>query len=121
MIKNRKQEKDNFGSMVSLNKAKPAEAGCLTELAMRSKKHWGYSDDFMRACRKELTLTPQQLKTGELDVTAAVKGEVITGFYALAQLSPEVFELHALFVEPEFIGTGIGRVLIQHAIDKVAL
>ncbi len=120
MIKNHKQKKDNFESKVSLDKVKPAEAGYLTELAMRSKKHWGYSDDFMRACRKELTLTPQQIKTGELDVMAAVKDEVITGFYALAQLSPKLFELHALFVEPEFIGTGIGRVLIRHAIDRVA-
>lgn len=102
-----------------IRKAKPSEAEALTELAMRSKAHWGYSDEFMQACREELTITSQQILNGELDVVVATQDEVVIGFYALTQLSSQAFELHALFVDPEHIGRGVGRALIQHAVDRV--
>jgi hypothetical protein len=38
--------------------ATPDEAELLTSLAMRSKASWGYSAEFMEACRAELTITP---------------------------------------------------------------
>ena len=39
----------------------------------------------------------------------------IAGFYALELLGPDDVELEALFVEPEMIGRGFGRTLIEHA------
>jgi len=47
--------------------------------------------------------------------------EEAVGFYALEGLSGDIIELGALFVDPEHIGTGIGRDLIKkakrHAVD----
>jgi len=52
-------------------------------------------------------------------VVAERNGE-IAGFYALEKISANAFELEALFVEPEYIGSGVGRRLIQHALSIVA-
>ena len=56
----------------------------LSVLAMRSKAHWGYPDEFLAACREELTYDERYLG--------------------------------GLFVEPAFIGTGLGRALMRHAL-----
>ena len=40
----------------------------------------------------------------------------VVGFYALEWLDPSRAEVDALFVDPPFIGRGIGRLLMEHAI-----
>ncbi|CAH8245865.1 hypothetical protein WJ0W_003100 [Paenibacillus melissococcoides] len=44
-----------------IRKAKPDEAGYLSGLAFRSKAYWGYSHDFMEACRDSLTVSPERI------------------------------------------------------------
>ena len=46
----------------SFRRARPDEAPAITELAMRSKRHWGYDDAFMAALTPELTFTPEDLQ-----------------------------------------------------------
>lgn len=42
--------------------AKPDEAAVISELAIRSKAHWGYGRKFIDACRSELTYQPRQIQ-----------------------------------------------------------
>ncbi len=93
--------------------AVPDEAARLSELAMRSKAVWGYSPEFMAACRDELTLSPDYIESTPTFVADA--GEAPVGFYSLERLSTSEVELAFLFVEPEAIGQGHGRQLIEHA------
>ncbi|MEM7355814.1 MAG: GNAT family N-acetyltransferase [Acidobacteriota bacterium] len=97
----------------AIRRAKPEEAEQLSELAFRSKGYWGYSPEFMEACREELTLSPAYVRTAS--TYAALMAERIVGFYALARMSDDEVELGFLFVEPEAIGQGFGRQLIEHA------
>ncbi len=90
------------------------EAEALSALAFRAKAHWGYPDDFMAACRAELTYAPEEVGSGGYHV-AEENGQV-RGFYALSKVSPTAMELDALFVEPEHVGRGYGRVLLEHAL-----
>ena len=101
--------------MVCIRKAKADEAPLLSALALRSKAYWGYSKEFMHACKKELTYSAQTIANDNFVFFVAVEGEKIIGFYALEFLSDKEVELEALFVEPEFIGKGYGRKLIEHA------
>ena len=101
------------GSSGSIRRALPKEATALSELAFRSKAHWGYSDEFMRACRAELSLSPGYVETQPTFILES-HGEAI-GFYALERLSDDEVELGYLFVEPAAIGRGHGRRLIEHA------
>ena len=46
----------------------PDEARLLSELALRSKGHWGYDQAFLDACRAELTLAPEDLERQRITV-----------------------------------------------------
>ncbi|MEU2613369.1 GNAT family N-acetyltransferase [Micromonospora sp. NPDC007271] len=93
--------------------ARPAEAGDLTELALRSKGHWGYDAEFLARCRTELTLTPADMATRQ--VTVAEREGQVVGLLVLAGAPPEL-DLDMLFVDPPAIGSGVGRVLFEHAV-----
>ncbi len=92
-----------------------AEADALTALALRSKAHWGYSEDFMTACRAELTVTAKDLLARHLSYRLSERDGSLRGFYCLERLSDHEYELDALFVEPAHIGAGHGRELLAHA------
>jgi predicted N-acetyltransferase YhbS len=105
---------------LKIREALPQEAGSLSRLALRSKAHWGYSQEFLDACRSELTVDASRLGTDEYECFVALNGNSILGFYILELASAGSYELEALFVEPEHIGVGIGRMLIQHAVQKLS-
>ena len=105
---------------VSLRPAEPDEAGALSELAIASKAHWGYSQAFLDACREELTYLPDDILAPQLAFWVARREGVIVGFYALGELSGQAVELEALFVAPALIGSGIGKRLVEHAKSQAA-
>ncbi|WP_437733505.1 GNAT family N-acetyltransferase [Sorangium sp. So ce1335] len=96
--------------------ARAEEAELLGALALRSKAHWGYTRDFMEACRAELSISPAYVARHPTFVL--VRGNEALGFYTLEALSPTRVELGHLFVEPEEIGRGHGRALLAHARDE---
>ncbi|GAA5345936.1 GNAT family N-acetyltransferase [Planifilum fimeticola] len=93
--------------------ARPEEAKQLSDLAFRSKAHWGYDDDFMERCRGPLTVFPGNIAEGRVFVLED-RGR-IRGFYELSGAGSEK-ELSFLFVEPGDIGKGYGRALWLHAV-----
>jgi GNAT superfamily N-acetyltransferase len=89
------------------------EAPPLSELALRSKAHWGYDRSFMGRCRDELTVA-----TGELANTFVLEaGGLVRGFYTLESHTSRTIELAFLFVDPPSIGCGFGRALLLHAVE----
>jgi GNAT superfamily N-acetyltransferase len=97
---------------------RPAQAGeaqSLSGLALRSKAYWGYSTEFMEAVRAELSCSEQQLQSEHMRFFVLESAGRPVGFYALAHQSGTEIELDSLFVEPEHIGKGFGRVLLEHA------
>lgn len=91
------------------------EAEMLTEIALRSKAYWGYSAVFMAAARAEMTITREQLERDTTYVFEA--GGVAKGFYKLRGVTSEQVELTDLFLAPEGIGFGWGRLLWRHAVE----
>ena len=91
------------------------ESEFLSDLALRSKAHWGYSAAFLDACRAELSYSQRQIEDDSTEFVIAMAGDAVAGFYALKQLTAIEFELEALFVEPDYIGQGFGRALLDHA------
>ncbi len=74
----------------------------------------------MTACREELTYSDSQIDSDNYEFYVCEAEGRIAGFYALELLGPIDAELEALFVEPEMIGHGFGRTLIEHAKAKAA-
>ena len=96
-----------------IRQALPSEVKHLSELTFRSKLYWGYSDRFMQACVKELTLDKQYIESNPTFVIEVERSAI--GFYSLEHVSASEAELGYLFVEPTFIGKGYGRKLMAHA------
>ncbi|WP_299773297.1 GNAT family N-acetyltransferase [uncultured Pseudoteredinibacter sp.] len=91
------------------------EAAQLSDLAMRSKAHWDYSQEFMDACRDELRVSPSKITSDSYFCFVAEQAQSILGYYILKLISARQYELEALFLEPSAIGQGIGRALLEHA------
>lgn len=96
--------------------ALPQEHATISALALRSKGHWGYSPEFLEACRAELTYRATDCGTG---MWVADDGSGPLGFSRLAGEPPDG-ELAALFVDPAAIGTGCGRLLLEHTLHEAA-
>lgn len=99
---------------VLIRPARPDEAGFLSELAVRSKAHWGYDEDFLLGSRVQLAVRPEEVV--ERRVTVAERDGVVVGFYAL-EGEPPTGVLDLMFVEPAHIGRGVGRRLWTHVVD----
>jgi hypothetical protein len=67
--------------MVSIRAARPDEAAFLTQLCLRSKASWGYDEEFMAACRFEMTMTPDMVAA-----SCVVVAEVDARVAGVAQL-----------------------------------
>jgi ribosomal protein S18 acetylase RimI-like enzyme len=102
---------------VRIRTARPAEAAALSDLAMRSKAHWGYSAEFLEACRASLTVSPNDCDAGTL-LVAEIEGQV-AGFARLDGTPPEG-ELSDLWVDPAFMGRGVGRALFEAITARAA-
>ena len=101
----------------ALRDAVPADAAALSELAVRSKGHWGYDAGFLERARPELTVTPEDVE--RLVLRVAMQDGTPLGFSAVdVQSTPA--ELLALWVEPFAIGTGVGRALLRDALETAA-
>ncbi len=100
---------------ITIRPANPQDDELLSGIALRSKSYWGYSAEFIEACRAELSISETEITDKERHYFAAESNDEVIGFYALERLSANEYELEALFVEPQRIGQGIGKALINHA------
>jgi len=103
--------------VIELRSARPGEATALTDLCLRSKAHWGYDAAFMAACRRELTVSAA-VASGPFLRVAAVDGASA----GVAEIGEEdgTWHLEKLFVEPPFMGLGLGRRLLAWAVGTAA-
>ncbi|MFF5722679.1 GNAT family N-acetyltransferase [[Kitasatospora] papulosa] len=101
--------------MTYVRRGHPEDAAALTALALRSKAHWGYDAAFMAACRDELAVRPAEMATRRTAV--AERDGRILGFTMLDGEPPRG-ALGMMFVEPDTMGTGVGRLLFQDVVAR---
>ncbi|NNE36522.1 MAG: GNAT family N-acetyltransferase [Rhodothermales bacterium] len=100
---------------IRIRPAYVSEADALTELAVRSKTHWGYSNDFIDACRDELTISEEQISADQSAFFVLEVHATCVGYYGLFVQEAPSCELDSLFIDPRSIGNGYGRLLLNHA------
>jgi GNAT superfamily N-acetyltransferase len=103
-------------STTSIRRAQAHEAAELTALTIRSKAWWGYDPAFMARAAPELTFHPSRFEP-EFLVYVSERDGCLAGFYGLIPLNQDQVQLNDLFVDPVFIGTGIGAELWHHAVE----
>ncbi|MDP2479416.1 MAG: GNAT family N-acetyltransferase [Candidatus Palauibacterales bacterium] len=101
----------------TIGAARPSEVEALSALAVRSKAHWGYPADWLEAWGPQLALSRADLENREVFVARGSAQPV--GFYSLAFRN--CASLEHLWMDPRFMGRGLGRRLVEHAVARTAL
>jgi GNAT superfamily N-acetyltransferase len=96
-------------------RAKPADAGILTRVALSAKRFWNYPECWIAEWTPLLTISPQYIEDNE--VYALTVAQEIVGFYALTGNGPRL-SLDHLWLAPAAIGKGYGRALMEHAVNR---
>jgi len=96
-------------------RATVTDAHELTEIALKSKAFWGYSDELLESWRNDLTITPKMFE--ESNVCKYLVDNEIAGFYILNRANIRTSFLDFLFISPQFIKQGIGKTLLKHALE----
>lgn len=105
-------EKNNVA--LAIRSARAEDAPYLTDIAIRSKAYCPYDASFIEICKDDLTINPIYASSGNAFV--AVAHEKLVGFYEFSQKATPP-EMTSLFVDPDFIGKGIGHRLWSHAVE----
>jgi GNAT superfamily N-acetyltransferase len=95
-----------------IRRAQRADEPRLREIAAAAKGHWGYGADRVREWAARL----DPVSGGESWV-ATLEGDAVVAWLALV-VGPSVCILEDLWVEPAFIGRGIGSALFRFAADR---
>jgi ribosomal protein S18 acetylase RimI-like enzyme len=98
---------------VLIRDAWAAEQRSLTELQRRASMHWDAYREQLVAHPDAVELPLDQIEDGLVRV--AELGADVVGFAVLLQPAQGACELDGLFVEPECMGAGVGRALLQDA------
>ena len=85
---------------------------------MRSKAYWGYEEEFLERVRPILTFSEKDVLSVPMYVLPTEDDEP-AGVYRITGAPPEG-ELEDLWLDPEFIGRGMGRTLFEHAVGIAA-
>jgi len=98
--------------------ARVQEASELSDLCVRSKAVWGYDETFMALVRAALEVRPEHIDAGDVWVATAADGS-IAGIVALGPSDqPGTLDLEKLFVAPQRIRNGVGRMLLAYAMAE---
>ena len=98
-----------------IRRATTDDVATLTNIAHDAKRHWGYPEHWIEHWRDELTISNDFVSENEVYVLAS--DDEVRGFYALVVRNDKA-ELEHLWVTPKHIGTGVGKELFLHAMQR---
>ena len=90
----------------------------LTNLTRLSKAHWGYSAEQLEKWRDELTITAPYIEANEV-FKYCLNEQFIIGYYACFYADESTVKLDNLFIHPDYIGKGYGRIMMENFITRV--
>jgi len=102
--------------MLKIVKANPEDDKILTEITKKSKAHWGYSDEQIEKWSQDLTITKDYIKKSE--VYKLSLNDKIIAYYSYLNINENIVKLDNLFVVPEEMGIGYGKMLMNDCINK---
>jgi len=92
-----------------------ADAEALTVIAHAAKRHWRYPEAWIALWRRDLTFTPQFIE--RYPVYCAIEADTVVAVSALVFAAADC-ELEHFWVAPTRMGTGVGRALFAHAVER---
>ena len=90
----------------------------LSSVAIRSKRHWGYSKEAMELWNQNLTITDDFLKSHTV-IKATLEDEIV-GFFALEEIKA-VTRIAQYWVDTPYMRKGYGTVMYNYLKDYLKL
>lgn len=88
----------------------------LTKITKESKAYWGFSTETLLEWEHLLTISQKYIE--ENNVTKLVKNGEVIGYYSFFKMDEKTLKLDNLFILPRYIGTGLGKMLMNHFLDQ---
>lgn len=98
---------------MKIRKALLSEANELSELALHSKATWNYSEEFILACKGDLTVTEEYIKNNFVYVLENDNTKI--GFFSFLR---DDNALDFLYIHPRYKGKGYGKILWEYVIEQ---
>lgn len=102
---------------MEITKANSAEYKVLTDITKQSKAYWGYSNEQIESWSDLLTTTKDYIENHE--VYQIIVNNSIIGYYSYFIEENNHATLDNLFISPQYIGKGYGKILMNDFLDKM--
>lgn len=99
-----------------VNKAEVNDITILNKISIESKMYWNYPKEWIDRWLDDLTLTEKDFL--DQHVYKIDKSGSIIGFCSMKE-KENAYEIMHLWIKPEFIGMGYGKLLLNDTIKKV--
>lgn len=100
---------------VVIQKATSNDAENLTQISFTAKRFWKYPEDWIDSWKKQLTITPNYIASCTV-FKLLIKNDVI-GFCSIKR-DGRHYEIDNLWILPEFMGNGYGKLLLETALKN---
>jgi N-acetylglutamate synthase-like GNAT family acetyltransferase len=98
--------------------ARVTDCELLTDIAVRSKKYWNYTDSLIEIWKNDLEVTAEYIKQNI--VYKIFCNDLLIGFYGLKFNNQfDCYEIDHLWLSPENINKGYGKVIFKHIKDQL--
>jgi len=104
-------------AQIRIREARVDEAALLTRLCVRSKAAWGYDRAFLARSRPALRIEAEQIAAGAVWVAEDGAGAILGVAALCAHEAPGALEVDKLFVAPERMRGGAGRLLMARLVE----
>ncbi len=102
---------------MKIEKAIKNDSNDLTELTIRSKSHWNYSKEQIEEWRDDLTVS--EIYILEKEVYKLINRDDLIGYYSYFRINDLDVKLENLFIEPEFIRKGFGKMIMNDFLQRI--
>ena len=103
---------------MTFRKAEISDITVLNRVSVTSKRHWGYPEEWIENWKEDLTLTANDLNSQET-LVMDFKRRII-GFCSIKD-NGDRYEVIHLWILPEFIGKGYGKILLKETLTLFVL
>lgn len=100
-----------------IKKAIPNDHKLLTEITKKSKAYWGYSQEQIENWSQFLTVSKEYIETKS--VYNLIVDDKIIGYYSFFHESENTIKLDNLFILPDFIGKGFGKIVMNDFLVRI--
>ena len=98
-------------------KAEITDSEILTAITKKSKAYWGFSEDILKEWEHLLTITKDYIEKNK--VYKLVQNDQIIGYYSYFSTDENTIKIDNIFILPEFIGKGFGKILMNNFLKNI--